>query len=749
MGESSSQLALSQRSAPGPISSDPASLFGALDANASSQLDNLHTQGIAGWELVVEEHKPSVHYWAWRHALRKGLYIYRSRTVFEKCTTAEMTAFHFQPYEQRRRWDDSLAEMIHLPPPEILDMDADSVEEKTYARSAFVYARTKFPPPMAQREYVYARRVWRKPDDGGCYIVTLAGAHPAPPPAGCRSLLVSDLCSGTVIRGASHGAVEVVTNYYEDSKVSARIINMGVRKAMWPVVQKSEKGLREFKEQHYNAAEHERLMAAKAAKFLSLPPRVPTDPLVSVAPLKTKAPLLDPTPTAPRSPNSLLDLTPKSAGPAVPCLRLRHSMADIDGMGSPKRSPTRHSFFRSASLESKSLSTELSTNTSVLSNIELAGTSGMTFSSFLLSNTLAGSRSPRVEALRSQSTNGAPGAAGGAPLSAESSSAQLGDSDSLPVIPASWGDYHPELTRRFHFTPVLYHAYLAAYGNASSAAQAAASLSQSMLKSLWQAHVVAWQLFKSSLCTISSSGLTLVGAATGRMGQVQSHGLRSHPISSQVHFRESDAAPGAESGGASGRGRSSSGGGGRKAHWSKRLFVRVTSLAVKAVGVPLAHHVLSGNLPPPSPPPGRSSSTSEKSASGGGRGTRQGPGSQPGSLLKLESHRPVSQRAESQRAVRQMSPHHLQGPRSGSQTPSAEDSRDPMAFRSHPSMHKVSQWPLLLAERESFSRRPPRPISSESSFSSVAGSQSEDGTSAAPGGLRDGGRPQPPKRYLI
>jgi hypothetical protein len=49
-----------------------------------------------------------------------------------------------------------------------------------------MFAKTRFPPPMASREYVYARRVWHKPDDGGCYCLTRVCDHEAPPALGGR-----------------------------------------------------------------------------------------------------------------------------------------------------------------------------------------------------------------------------------------------------------------------------------------------------------------------------------------------------------------------------------------------------------------------------------------------------------------------------------------------------------------------------------------------------------------------------------
>jgi hypothetical protein len=54
---------------------------------------------------------------------------------------------------------------------------------------------------MAQREYLYARRVWAKADDGGAYVVSRSiPDHPAPPAPGCRVVRVKDFVSGMVIR---------------------------------------------------------------------------------------------------------------------------------------------------------------------------------------------------------------------------------------------------------------------------------------------------------------------------------------------------------------------------------------------------------------------------------------------------------------------------------------------------------------------------------------------------------------------
>lgn len=89
---------------------------------------------------------------------------------------------------------------------------------------------------MAAREYTYARRVWHRPSDGGCYAIcrslgpgaaALAAAGAAAEAAGARrggarpsrSVAVQDYVSAVVLRAVPEGT-EIVQVYYEDSGVS-------------------------------------------------------------------------------------------------------------------------------------------------------------------------------------------------------------------------------------------------------------------------------------------------------------------------------------------------------------------------------------------------------------------------------------------------------------------------------------------------------------------------------------------------
>ena len=52
------------------------------------------TPAAAPWELIVQERSPRLFYRAWRRPLRSGLFLYRTRAVFEGVGPAAVRAFH-------------------------------------------------------------------------------------------------------------------------------------------------------------------------------------------------------------------------------------------------------------------------------------------------------------------------------------------------------------------------------------------------------------------------------------------------------------------------------------------------------------------------------------------------------------------------------------------------------------------------------------------------------------------------------
>ncbi|EFJ48648.1 hypothetical protein VOLCADRAFT_120876 [Volvox carteri f. nagariensis] len=184
IGEASAELALSQAGSPSAVGSAPASLFGPYDRPETYRL---------GWELVVEEHKPGLHYWAWRRHLRKGLFMYKSKTVYETATTAQITDFTYD-VEFRRTWDESVACQLAIAPPALV-------------------------PASAARQAA-----------GPCGV----------------SLAEADARSSKGIFDTVNPAVEVVNVYFEDPCVPSGIVNLGIRRALWPMVQKAEAAFRDY-----------------------------------------------------------------------------------------------------------------------------------------------------------------------------------------------------------------------------------------------------------------------------------------------------------------------------------------------------------------------------------------------------------------------------------------------------------------------------------------------------------------------
>lgn len=107
IGEASSELALSQQGGASAVGPGEESLFGPFDRNDAYR---------QGWEMVVEEHKPGLHYFVWRRYLRKGLFIYKSKTLYETATVAQITGFTYD-LDFRRVWDESMACQLPIAPP--------------------------------------------------------------------------------------------------------------------------------------------------------------------------------------------------------------------------------------------------------------------------------------------------------------------------------------------------------------------------------------------------------------------------------------------------------------------------------------------------------------------------------------------------------------------------------------------------------------------------------------------------------
>lgn len=272
LGEASSRSALAAEEAGGPVN-HPSSFYGSADTDEFQQ----------PWHLIVSESSANVLYWAWRRPLRKGLYMYMSRTVFLQASPAELRAF-MNDDAYRLVWDSSMQVLRHVEcstsntgasrivhsnaaaeamavamaartsgcspsngsdaagvvkPAELSTNSSgcehnealDGVNSSCYVlphESGIMQSMVQFPRPMASRSYVYARRVWHRPSDGGCYCLAKSCSYPGAPALPGKAVPVDDYVAGSVVRSpakhllpAGHmgHAAEMMLVYFEDSHV--------------------------------------------------------------------------------------------------------------------------------------------------------------------------------------------------------------------------------------------------------------------------------------------------------------------------------------------------------------------------------------------------------------------------------------------------------------------------------------------------------------------------------------------------
>lgn len=65
--------------------------------------------------------------------------------------------------------------------------------------SFFPLHRSRMPGPMANREYLYARRVWRRPD-GSCYHISVSSPHDQVPKPRGRNVRVDEFGTAFIMR---------------------------------------------------------------------------------------------------------------------------------------------------------------------------------------------------------------------------------------------------------------------------------------------------------------------------------------------------------------------------------------------------------------------------------------------------------------------------------------------------------------------------------------------------------------------
>lgn len=139
-----------------PAYGEEGSLYGVPDEESFGQ----------DWELIIDQSRPGLTVRAWRLPLKSGLYLYRQSAVIGGATPRDVRPFHIDD-QAREIWDDGAVFIKRVLPP-------GASRLSKHAESCLHKYTSRFPRPMAPREYNYARRVWHRPSDGGCYVICKA-----------------------------------------------------------------------------------------------------------------------------------------------------------------------------------------------------------------------------------------------------------------------------------------------------------------------------------------------------------------------------------------------------------------------------------------------------------------------------------------------------------------------------------------------------------------------------------------------
>lgn len=292
LGESESATAAKALKIPGPFDASH-SLLGRLECGNKED-----------WSHIVDEENEDLELQAWRLPLRKGLYVYLTRAVLHGVAPGDVKAFQLDD-SLRKLWDQSVV-YIERASTNVIDRQSGDlgtdhyeetdlrermsieqanegdkaqksahhcrlqakerddecllIDESLASRSESCLHRyvSRFPGPMASREYSYARRVWHREADDGCYVICrqceFPVEHVITNRIGQRSnpshvVKVQEFVSCMAIKSSSvesRNGTEVVSIYFEDSHVRPALAKMAVPKGLWPFWQKYNASLRDF-----------------------------------------------------------------------------------------------------------------------------------------------------------------------------------------------------------------------------------------------------------------------------------------------------------------------------------------------------------------------------------------------------------------------------------------------------------------------------------------------------------------------
>ena len=172
-----------------------------------------------------------------RKPLRHGLFMYKTVIRIRGVDPHDVRPFHLDD-QARSLWDESCISCERDTPP-------GETRVSRHAESCLHRYVSRFPRPLSARSYQYARRVWTRPSDGGCYAISKSCALPSGDGNTKKYVLVKEYISACRIRRIQEGT-EISTVYFEDSQVRPGLAKMAVPKGLWPFWSKYETSLRVF-----------------------------------------------------------------------------------------------------------------------------------------------------------------------------------------------------------------------------------------------------------------------------------------------------------------------------------------------------------------------------------------------------------------------------------------------------------------------------------------------------------------------
>lgn len=199
-------------------------LFGLPDALGDVPWEKSSAGGKEGMTVAAE-----------RRLLRDNYYMYRTVVHIHGVEPADVRPFHLDD-QARTLWDDSCISCERNMPPG---------ETRVYKHSESCMHRyiSRFPRPLSGRMYEYARRVWTRPSDGGCYAICRQCPLPSASPS--SYCLVKEYVSACAIEATQEGT-RITTVYFENNQARPGLNKIAVPKGLLPFWFKYESSLRVF-----------------------------------------------------------------------------------------------------------------------------------------------------------------------------------------------------------------------------------------------------------------------------------------------------------------------------------------------------------------------------------------------------------------------------------------------------------------------------------------------------------------------